>query len=116
MADDPFERYEFKGIPPPAPSNEDLAEAIRLSRNEDLAERMHLSLTKSEPLEKLNRRRLFETIRDDFKLNPIVLLDKAGRSAPTVEKFEEHAQTCSFAELVFNANPALTGSRGILVV
>jgi predicted nucleotide-binding protein len=51
-----------------------------------------------------NQLRLSKLIREDFKLTPIVLLDKPGRSAPTIDKFERHAQTCSYAIALFTAD------------
>lgn len=62
--------------------------------------------------DELNRRRLCETIRADFELNPMVLLDEPGRSAPTIEKFEGHAQTCSFAIALFTRDDTITPKTG----
>lgn len=44
-----------------------------------------------------NRMRLVEMLREDFKLNPIVILSKPGQSQTTIEKFEQHASSCSYA-------------------
>jgi predicted nucleotide-binding protein len=49
--------------------------------------------------DEVNQLRLSKLIREDFKLGSVVLLDKPGRSAPTIEKFEQHAQTCMLRDL-----------------
>jgi len=59
-----------------------------------------------------NQLRLSKLIREDFKLTPIVLLDKPGRSAPTIDKFEHHAQTCSYALALFTADDRVITKRG----
>ena len=59
-----------------------------------------------------NQLRLSKLIREDFKLTPIVLLDKPGRSAPTIDKFEHHAQTCSYAIALFTADDRVITKRG----
>jgi hypothetical protein len=58
--------------------------------------------------DEINQLRLSKLIREDFKLSPVVLLDKPGRSAPTIEKFEQHAQTCSYAIALFTADDNVT--------
>jgi predicted nucleotide-binding protein len=45
-------------------------------------------------------------------LKPKVILDEAGRSAPTIVKFEEHAQTCSFAIALFTRDDTITLKSG----
>ena len=62
--------------------------------------------------DELNRRRLSQMITDDFKLKPKLILDEAGRSAPTIVKFEEHAQTCSFAIALFTRDDNITPEEG----
>ncbi|MBI5190049.1 MAG: nucleotide-binding protein [Nitrospirae bacterium] len=48
------------------------------------------------------RRELKEIIKDDFHLNPVVLLDEPdGGSLPIIEKIEKYAPTCSYAIAVF---------------
>src|SRR5262249_6876766 len=59
-----------------------------------------------------NQLRVSKLIREDFKLTPIVLLDKPGRSAPTIDKFEHHAQTCSYAIALFTADDRVITKRG----
>lgn len=59
-----------------------------------------------------NQLRLSKLIREDFKLTPIVLLDKPGRSAPTIDKFEHHAQTCSYAVALFTSDDRVITKRG----
>jgi predicted nucleotide-binding protein len=59
-----------------------------------------------------NQLRLSKLIREDFRLMPIVLLDKPGRSAPTIDKFEHHAQTCSYAIALFTADDRVTTKTG----
>ena len=60
----------------------------------------------------LNRLRLCALVQGNFGLNPIVLLDKPGRSAPTIEKFEEQAKNCSFAIALFTADDNVTAKSG----
>jgi hypothetical protein len=55
-----------------------------------------------------NQLRLSKLIREDFNLTPVVLLDKPGRSAPTIDKFEHHAKTCSYAIALFTADDKVT--------
>jgi len=62
--------------------------------------------------DEMNQLRLSKLLREDFKLLPIVLLDKPGRSAPTIEKFEQHAQTCSYAIALFTADDKVTTKAG----
>jgi CAP12/Pycsar effector protein, TIR domain len=59
-----------------------------------------------------NQLRLSKLIREDFKLTPIVILDKPGRSAPTIDKFEHHAQTCSYAIALFTADDRVITKHG----
>jgi predicted nucleotide-binding protein len=47
--------------------------------------------------DELNTRRLTQLLQNQFYLNPIAMLSKPGMSRPLIEKFEEEAQTCSFA-------------------
>jgi predicted nucleotide-binding protein len=51
--------------------------------------------------DELNTRRLSQLLQDNFKLNPIAILAKPGMSRPLTDKFEEEAQTCSFAFALF---------------
>lgn len=62
--------------------------------------------------DEMNLLRLSRTVTYDFKLNPIVLLDEAGKSAPTIQKFEEHAQACSFAIALFTRDDTITPKIG----
>jgi hypothetical protein len=62
--------------------------------------------------DELNLRRLSQLISDDFKLAPIVLLDKPGRSAPTIDKFEQHAETCSYAISLFTSDDKVVTKTG----
>jgi predicted nucleotide-binding protein len=62
--------------------------------------------------DEVNQLRLSKLIREDFKLGSVVLLDKPGRSAPTIEKFEQHAQTCSYAISLFTADDRVTTKTG----
>jgi hypothetical protein len=59
-----------------------------------------------------NQLRLSKLVREDFKLSPVVLLDKPGRSAPTIDKFEQHAQTCSYAIALFTADDKVITKGG----
>jgi predicted nucleotide-binding protein len=61
--------------------------------------------------DELNTRRLTQLLQNQFNLNPIAMLSKPGMSRPLIEKFEEEAQTCSFAFGLFTpddeiVNPA----------
>jgi predicted nucleotide-binding protein len=47
--------------------------------------------------DELNTRRLTQLLQNHFNLNPIAMLSKPGMSRPLIEKFEDEAQTCSFA-------------------
>lgn len=62
--------------------------------------------------DEINLLSLSPRIKDEFKLNPVVLLDLPGKSAPTIEKFEEHAQTCSFAIALFTQDDLITPKNG----
>ena len=59
-----------------------------------------------------NQLRLSKLVREDFKLSPVVLLDKPGRSAPTIDKFEQHARTCSYAIALFTADDKVMTKSG----
>jgi predicted nucleotide-binding protein len=59
-----------------------------------------------------NQLRLSKLIREDFKLAPVVLLDKPGRSAPTIDKFEQNAQTCSYAIALFTTDDKVITKDG----
>jgi predicted nucleotide-binding protein len=47
--------------------------------------------------DELNTRRLTQLLQNHFNLNPIAMLSKPGMSRPLIEKFEDEAQSCSFA-------------------
>ena len=51
--------------------------------------------------DELNTRRLVQLLQGHFGLNPIAMLAKPGMSRPLTEKFEDEAQTCSFAFALF---------------
>ena len=63
--------------------------------------------------DEINQLRLSKLLREDFKLSPIVLLDKPGRSAPTIEKFEQHAKTCSYAIALFTRDDKIVKDGGL---
>ena len=46
----------------------------------------------------------FETDSGRLRTNADCTLDKPGRSAHTIEKFEHHARTCSYAIALFTAD------------
>lgn len=54
--------------------------------------------------DKLNLLRLKELLKDRWKLNPIVLSSKAGKGRTIIEKFEQEAQSASFALALFTAD------------
>lgn len=62
--------------------------------------------------DEINQLRLSKLLREDFKLSPVVFLDKPGRSAPTIEKFEQHAQTCAYAIALFTADDKVATKTG----
>ena len=62
--------------------------------------------------DEVNQLRLSKLLREDFNLSPVVLLDKPGRSAPTIEKFEQHAKTCGYAIALFTADDKVTTKAG----
>jgi len=49
---------------------------------------------------------------NQLRLSPVVLLDKPGRSAPTIDKFEQHARTCSYAIALFTADDKVMTKSG----
>jgi predicted nucleotide-binding protein len=55
--------------------------------------------------------RLRILLSDEFKLTPIVLLNKPGLSATTIEKFEENAKTCSYAVALFSKDDKIIKSN-----
>jgi hypothetical protein len=62
--------------------------------------------------DEVNELRLEKLIGSDFKLNPIVLLNKPGKSAPTIEKFEQYANSCSYAIALFTADDRIVTKTG----
>lgn len=62
--------------------------------------------------DELNRLKLCQLISNDFKLNPIVLLDQPGKSFTTIEKFEDHAQRCSYAVALFTEDDRVVAKNG----
>ncbi len=59
-----------------------------------------------------NQLRLRILLSDEFKLTPIVLLNKPGRSATTIEKFQENAKSCSYAIALFSRDDKVVGKNG----
>lgn len=54
-------------------------------------------------------RELKDILRSEFRLNPIVLLEQPDAGCKTVvEKFEQYAQTCSYAIAVFTPDDEVT--------
>jgi predicted nucleotide-binding protein len=49
-------------------------------------------------------------LQNNFHLNPIAMLSKPGMSRPLIEKFEEEAQTCSFAFGLFTPDDEIINS------
>jgi predicted nucleotide-binding protein len=47
--------------------------------------------------DELNTRRLADMLQGNFNLMPVLMLAKPGMSRPLTNKFEDHAETCSFA-------------------
>lgn len=47
--------------------------------------------------DELNTRRLADMLQNNFNLVPVLMLAKPGMSRPLTNKFEDYAETCSFA-------------------
>ena len=62
--------------------------------------------------DELNTRRLSQLLQGHFGLNPIAMLAKPGMSRPLTEKFEDEAQTCSFAFALFTPDDEVIKSDG----
>ena len=62
--------------------------------------------------DELNTRRLSQLLQGHFGLNPIAMLAKPGMSRPLTEKFEDEAQTCSFAFALFTPDDEVVKSDG----
>jgi predicted nucleotide-binding protein len=60
--------------------------------------------------DELNTRRLTELLQNHFKLNPIAMLSKPGMSRPLIEKFEDEAQSCSFAFGLFTPDDEIVNA------
>lgn len=60
--------------------------------------------------DELNTRRLSQLLQGHFGLNPIAMLAKPGMSRPLTQKFEDEAQTCSFAFALFTPDDEVTKS------
>jgi predicted nucleotide-binding protein len=60
--------------------------------------------------DELNTRRLTELLQNHFKLNPIAMLTKPGMSRPLIEKFEDEAQSCSFAFGLFTPDDEIVNA------
>ena len=57
----------------------------------------------------LNRLRLL--LRDDFDLTPVVILDKAGKSQTTIDKFEAFAKRCGYAIALFTPDDMIASGN-----
>ena len=60
--------------------------------------------------DELNTRRLHQLLQGHFGLNPIAMLARPGMSRPLTQKFEDEAQTCSFAFALFTPDDEVTKS------
>lgn len=61
--------------------------------------------------DELNTRRLSQLLQGHFGLNPIAMLAKPGMSRPLTDKFEDEAQTCSFAFALFTPDDEVVKSN-----
>ena len=61
--------------------------------------------------DELNTRRLSQLLQSHFGLNPIAMLAKPGMSRPLTDKFEDEAQTCSFAFALFTPDDEVVKSN-----
>lgn len=52
--------------------------------------------------DELNTHRLINLLQNDFQLHPLAIFLKPGQSRTILEKFENHADTCSFAFALFS--------------
>jgi hypothetical protein len=59
-----------------------------------------------------NQLRLRIMVKDEFKLNPVILLNRPGKSATTIEKFEDYAETCSYAIALFTRDDRIVKQAG----
>lgn len=62
--------------------------------------------------DEMNLHRLKNMLRDEFKLNPIAILESAGLSRAIIDKFENHAQTCSYAIALYTPDDNVTTLQG----
>lgn len=62
--------------------------------------------------DELNTRRLTHILSSEFGLNPIAMLAKPGMSRPLTQKFEDEAQTCSFAFALFTPDDEILTQVG----
>ena len=59
-------------------------------------------------------RELKDILKSEFRLNPIVLIEQPDAGCKTViEKFENYAQTCSYAIAVFTPDDEVTSGKDI---
>ena len=62
--------------------------------------------------DQINQLHVDRMLREEFKLTPVVLLDKPGQSASTIDKFEHYAQTCSYAIALFTTDDKVRSRSG----
>jgi Predicted nucleotide-binding protein containing TIR-like domain len=55
--------------------------------------------------------KLDRILRTEFKLDPIVILARAGMSQPTIQKFESDASRCSYAIAMFTPDDTVTNEK-----
>ena len=58
------------------------------------------------------RRELEKLLKEQFGLNPIVLLDKANEGLTIISKFEKYASTCSYAFALFTPDDIIETADG----
>ena len=94
----------------------------RLNRNPDILKRKKASekLSHRENVfiihgkDEAKWRELKDIIRDEFRLNPIILQEQPDAGCNTlIEKFEHYANQCSYAIAVFTPDDEISNDKGI---
>ena len=57
------------------------------------------------------RRELESLLKEKFKLNPIILIDKPDQGMTIIEKFEKYACNCSYAFALFTPDDIITSGK-----
>jgi len=57
-------------------------------------------------------RELYKMLKDEFKVNPIVLSEQPNQGLTIIEKFEKYAKTCSYAFAIFTPDDIVVENNG----